>query len=89
MCILFIVCIYIYKYIYMYVSVYVPVCVHIHPHTCNWREEAVFLHCLCGDLTRSSPSCTLRSISSSDEAKQKDIVHHSILVYVAKSFSSK
>lgn len=49
-CILFIVCIYIYKYIYMYVSVYVPVCVHIHPHTCNWREEAVFLHCLCGDL---------------------------------------
>lgn len=34
----------------MYVSVYVPVCVHIHPHTCNWREEAVFLHCLCGDL---------------------------------------
>jgi len=82
-------CVFYLSYAYIYINIYtrMSLCVYIHIHTLLAGERNLFFPIW--RLTCSSLSCTLCSISSSDEAKQKDIVHHSILVYVAKSFSSK
>lgn len=72
----------------MSLFLYLCVCTYTSTHFQHERGNCFSPHSM-GRLPHSSLSCTLCSISSSDEAKQKDIVHHSILVYVAKSFSSK